>query len=498
MSQRGLSIVPLLCGAAAALAAGLPSMPPQPDANAAPAPLKIGGVTVTGSFRTREEDWNWFKPDSGDGNYLYSGNLFRIAFSQSREFFDWQLELAAPLFLGLPDNAGAAGTQGQLGLGASYFAANSRSQYSAMIFAKQGYARFRNLGGSSGRSLKVGRFEFLDGSEATPKSGTLAAIKRDRVTQRLIGNFGWSGVQRSFDGVQYLDSRPGATFTFVGAVPTRGVFQSNGWGELKTAFGYAAYTRPWGTGRHAAETRVLAIYYDDWRAVLKTDNRPLPSRRSDLDNIRIGTFGGHHMSAFTSAAGTFDLLVWAAGQTGRWGLLNQRSYALDFEGGYQPAVLRHIRPWLRAGYTYGSGDGNPNDTTHGTFFQILPTPRPFARFPFFDMENNRDIMATLILRPHRNVTTSSELHALSLANRNDLWYLGGGPYQPWTFGYVGRPAGGAQSLANLYDTQVEWRLNRSITATAYYGYASGRAALAAIYPRGKSGSLGYLELSYKF
>jgi hypothetical protein len=486
------------CLAMPLLAAEPPSPPPQAPADAPPAPLKIGGITVTGSFRTREEDWNWFQGDTGDNSYLYSGNLFRIAFSQSKEFFDWQLEFATPFMLGLPNNAIATGTQGQLGLGASYFAANNRSQYSAMVFGKQGFLRFRNLGGSPGRSLKVGRFEFLDGSEATPKSATLAAVKRDRVSQRLIGNFGWSDVQRSFDGVQYLDSQPGGTFTFVGAVPTRGVFQTNGWGELDTAFGYAAYTKPWGTGAHAAETRVLAIYYDDWRPLLKTDNRPLAARRGDLDNIRIGTFGGHHMSAFTTTAGTLDLLAWGVGQTGSWGRLAQRSYALDFEGGVQPNILRKLKPWIRGGYSYTSGDGNPNDQTHGTFFQILPTPRPFARFPFFNMENNRDIMGALILRPHKNVTTSSEFHSLALANPNDLWYAGGGVFQPWTFGYTGRAAGGARSLANLYDTQVEWRINRSITATAYYGYAQGRAVMAVIYPHGQNGALGYLELAYKF
>ena len=477
------------------------SAQPQAPADAPvapPAPLKIGGITVTGSFRTREEDWNWFKSDTGDGSYLYSGNLFRLALSQSKESFDWQLEFAAPFLLGLPDNAVAAGTQGQLGLGASYFVANNRSQNSAMVFGKQGFLRFRNLGGNPGRSLKIGRFEFLDGAEATPKNATLAAIKRDRVAQRLIGNFGWSDVQRSFDGVQYLESHPGGTFTFVGAVPTRGVFQTNGWGETNTAFGYAAYTRPWGSGAHAAETRVLAIYYDDWRPILKTDDRPLPLRSADHDNIRLGTFGGHHISAFSTAAGTLDFLAWGVAQTGRWGRLDQHSDALDFEGGFQPAILTRLKPWVRGGYSYTSGDSNPNDNTHGTFFQILPTPRPYARFPFFNMMNNRDVMGALILRPHKNVTTSTEFHALALANANDLWYSGGGVFQPWTFGYTGRATGGARSLANLYDTQVEWRLNRSITATAYYGWANGRAVLAAIYPHGKNGSLGYLELAYKF
>ncbi len=457
-------------------------------------PIKIGNITVQASLRTRVEDWSWFQADTANNAYAFSGNLLRISFSQSRESFDWQLEFGVPFLLGLPSNAIAAGTQGQLGLGAQYYAANNKSQYAAMAFAKQAFIRFK----SGPQSLRLGRFEFLDGSEVTPKNATLAAVKRDRVVQRLLGNFGWAHVQRSSDGVQYLYATPSGTFTFVGARPTRGVFQTDGWGEVNTAFGYAGYTKPWSTGRLASETRVLGIYYDDWRPVLKTDNRPLAARRSDLDNIRIFTFGGHHLTALTTRAGTVDFLAWGVGQTGTWGRLDQRSYAIDLEAGFQPAIGKKLRPWLRAGYTVGSGDGNPNDHTHGTFFQILPTPRPFARFPFFNMENNRDLMGALILRPHKLVTISSEFHALALANANDLWYSGGGAFQPWTFGYAGRATAGAKALANLYDTSLEYRIRPNITATAYTGYAQGHAAIAVIYPHGATGALGYVELLYRF
>jgi len=460
-----------------------------------PQPLKIGGITVQGSFRARMEDWNWFKADSGNDSYAFSGNIFRMSLSQSFESLDWQVEFAVPFLLALPNTAVAtASAQGQLGMGASYYVANNKSQYSAMPFAKQGFLRYK----SGSQSIKLGRFEFLDGSEATPKNATLAAVKRDRVNQRLIGNFGFSDVGRSFDGVQYLNSTPSGTFTFVGARPTRGVFQTNGWGELNIAFGYAAYTKPWTHGAYTSETRVMGIYYDDWRPILKTDNRALAARRTDFDNIRVYTFGGHHLGALTTKAATFDFLAWGVGQGGQWGRLAQRAYAFDFEAGVQPAILPQVKPWLRAGYTIGSGDSNPNDKTHGTFFQILPTPRPFARFPFFDMENTQDIMGALVLRPHKKVTTSTEFHSLSLADHNDLWYSGGGAFQPWTFGYTGRAAGGAQSLANLWDTQVDYRIRSNITATGYVGYASGRTVMAAIYPKGHNGTLGYLELGYRF
>src|SRR4029077_14397529 len=102
-----------------------------------------------------------------------------------------------------------------------------------------------------------------------------------------IGSFGWSDVGRSFDGLHYSYSKPGNDFTFVAATPTRGAFQTDGWGWNRAAFGYASFTHEWGSGKHAADTRVFLLDYDDWRHILKTDNRPLVLRRGDTENIHI-------------------------------------------------------------------------------------------------------------------------------------------------------------------------------------------------------------------
>lgn len=479
-----------------------PPAPPSQTANAAsspapqaPEPVKIGNITVQGYLRSRIYYWDWFTGNPGTSNaYPYSGNLFRLSFSQSLESIDWQAEFSVPFLLGLPRNAVAPGAQGQLGLGAAYYVANQQSQYSAMIFAKQAFFRFKH----NRQSLRLGRFEFLDGMEVVPQDGTLAQLKRERVAARLIGNFGFTDVQRSLDGAQYLYNQGPNTFTFVGAKPTRGVFQTDGWGEVNVGVGYAAFTRQWNRGAYQSETRALGIYYDDWRPVVKTDNRPLAARQQDLDNIRVFTFGGHHLGALRSSAGTLDVLAWGVGQTGAWGRLTQRSYALDFEAGFQPAILPVVKPWIRGAYTFGSGDNNPNDHTHSTFFQVLPTPRLFALFPFYNMENNRDIMGSVTLRPGKIVSISNQFDSISLASTSDLWYAGGGAFQPWTFGFQGRTTGGARSLANLYSASFTVRASRNVTTSLYTGYAQGLAAIKTIYPRGHNGALGYAELEYRF
>jgi hypothetical protein len=174
-----------------------------------------------------------------------------------------------------------------------------------------------------------------------------------------------------------------------------------------------------------------------------------------------------------------------------------RAHAFDFEGGFQPKIAAKVKPWVRGGFSLGSGDSNPTDNLHETFFQVLPTPRPYARFPFFNMMNNRDTFGILILRPHPKVTVSGEFHSLRVADARDLWYSGGGAFQPWTFGYTGRATSGRGSLGNLYDTSVEVRATRKTSATAYFGYTQGLAAMEQIYPSGKNGSFGYIEFLYK-
>lgn len=465
----------------------------------ASAPIKVGSITVTGSLRSRLYFWDWFEPVAGNNTYQYAGNLFRIGLSQSHDTWGWNAEFAVPFMLGLPSSAtGTGAQQGALGLGSNYFSANSGNRNTAMIFPKQLYLRFDGLGGNKRHTLQLGRFEFLDGSEVVPKNSTLATLKRERVFQRLIGTFVFSDVGRSFDGLHYSYATPNNNFTFIGAVPTRGVFQVDGWGWNRAGFGYASFTHKWGSQRHTADTRLFFIDYDDFRHILKTDNRSLATRRTDLVNIRIGTFGGHTLHAFETSSGTVDLLFWGAAQTGRWGVQTQRAGAFDIEGGLQPKILARIKPWVRGGFTYGSGDGNPNDNRHETFFQLMPTPRPYARFPFFNMMNTEDGFGILILRPHSKVTVSTEFHALRLSNANDLWYSGGGVFQPWTFGYSGRATSGRRSLGNLYDTGVEYRVNRKLTLSAYMGYTQGLAIMEQIYPNGKDGRFGYLEFLHRF
>jgi hypothetical protein len=461
-----------------------------------PQPIQIGSVTFSGNIRERYYAWDWFTPSTpGAQNlYGYSGTLMRFSLSQKREKYDWNVEFAVPVLLDVPNKAVLAAPQGQLGLGASDYAANDKNQYAAFIFPKQAFMRLKG----SHSSFRFGRFEFTDGSEVKPKGETLNIIKNDRIGQRLIGTFGFSDMGRSLDGLHYAYSSGPWNFTAVSAIPTRGVFQTDGWGWVKTPITYVALTREEEWGPTHAEWRIFCLYYDDDRGVVKTDNRPASVRAKDLSAINIGTYGAHFIMDTESSVGTFDLLGWGAVQDGSWGTQTQRAGAGSFEAGYQPKVLESVRPWIRGGLFYSTGDSNPNGGTHGTFFAVLPTPRVYARFPFFNEMNMTDAFEELELRPTKSFTIRSDVHGLWLSKSEDLWYTGGGAFQPWTFGFQGRPSNGHTGLATLYDISGDYNWKHGISVGLYFGYAVGGPVIKAIYPTNPNGALGFTELNYHF
>ncbi len=465
-----------------------------PDKIAAPAPIKGGGLTITGSVRSRFENWDWFDAPGFDDRYNFGAALMRVGIGQQHKKVDWLVEGQLSLLLGLPDQAIAPAPQGQLGQGASYFAANGRQDAGA--FPKQVYVRFKALGGDKASSVRVGRFEFADGAEVTPKNSTLAALKREHVAHRLISNFGFTHVQRSFDGVHYARQTPNNNVTVMAARPTEGVFQLRGMKELDVDLYYGALTRqlPWKNAE--SEARAFVSYYHDGRNTLKVDNRSSALRTADRRSIRLTTVGGHYLSAVKTGMGDVDLLLWGVGQMGSWGALDHRASAIAAEAGYQPTL--RLKPWFRAGYFRGSGDSDATDGRHGTFFQMLPTARLYARFPFYNLMNNEDRFAQITLRPQSRVTLRTEAHQLRLSNAADLWYSGGGAFQETTFGYAGRPSNGNNSLATMLDASIDYEYSAKNSFTFYLAGALGRGVTSAIYPAGKNARLTYAEFTRRF
>jgi hypothetical protein len=174
----------------------------QAPAPAASQALKLGPLDVSVNWRSRVEKWDWFEGPIGNGDYAFGHSQLRVGLGQKTNRVDWFVEGEQVALLGLPDTAVAPAPLGQLGLGGSYYAANGNSRNNASAFVKQAFVQLNQLGPTS---LKVGRFEFFDGVEAKSADSTVTTLVQTRIAHRLISNFGFTAVQRAFDGAARME-----------------------------------------------------------------------------------------------------------------------------------------------------------------------------------------------------------------------------------------------------------------------------------------------------
>ncbi len=450
-------------------------------------------VTATVVLRERTNATQWFSAAPAVEQYGDQDSLLRLGIQQRIHQWDYQFELLQAAELFLPADAVSPVTaQGQLGLGATYYASNGNNEFPAAASFKTGFLRYHF---NESSTLRLGRFEFFDGQETTPRNSTLAWLQTNRIAQRLIGNFGFSNAQRSFDGIDASTGGGKWNLTAMAGRATQGVFNMNATPELNVDLQYLAYTRS--LVRQHLLVRGFALGYHDGRTgVVKTDNRPLALRQTDHTNIRIGSYGADAIAAIPTGRNTVDILFWGVLQNGRWGALDQHSGGFAAEAGFR---LDHVRstPWLRAGALRMTGDNHPNDGVHNTFFQVLPTPRTYARYPFFNMMNSKDRFVQLIDKPTKKLDLRTDLHFLQLTAPADLWYQGGGAFDHKVFGYTGRPSNNDGSFSSLYDVSADYALNSQLSLGLYYAHAFGKSVVTSIYPVDHDSNYGYFELSYK-
>jgi hypothetical protein len=114
------------------------------------------------------------------------------------------------------------------------------------------------------------------------------------------------------------------------------------------------------------------------------------------------------------------------------------------------------------------------------------------------MMNNEDFYGISVFRLPHSLVVRSELHALRLASAQDLWYGGGGAFQPKTFGYMGRAGVSNRSLANVWDASLDVPLGYGFSLTTYYAHAWGKSVVTNIYPSGTNAQFGYVETNFHF
>ena len=410
---------------------------------------------------TRVESWSYFQPrvdllalsvdPVGDPDYTFIGDRAELGVHVDGSRFDLSGSFNYVRIENLPTDAIGPGG---FGPGAFYFAA-ARVRYSYQLYLGELTARLKS--GDRRRSLTIGRMPF--------ESGTSNPLVRDRIDSRLIGNFEHSLYQRRFDGARADLERGRWRFSAGAFMPTQGGYEeSTNLTMTRIRLGVASATRV----SNSAESQAFVYAYRDKRkgSMAVVDNRFIADRPPD---ITITSFGASHARVLNTAAGEVDIVGWGVAQRGDWYELPHRAGSATLEGGHR-WTRAAWRPWLRAGYLWASGDGQWNDGTHTTFFQMLPSSQKYALSAVYTQMNVRDAFAQLLLEPPR-LHARIEVHKLALASGDDLWYQGSGATASGDrfLGFAGRFADGNTSLGTVVEGTINVPIKTYWSVDAYAG-----------------------------
>jgi hypothetical protein len=458
---------------------------------------------ITGEFRGRYEAYNFFRPGPAVNNnneYDFWALRGRLGALLTSQFADAYVQAEYSGTYGLPDDAFAV-PGGALGLGALYYTENGRNTSPSDVHLKQAYVNLKLAAlGLPGLSLKTGRFEVREGLEYTTSDPKFNLLKTSRISQRLVGTFDFAHASRSFDGFAVAYDQPEFNVSLSATHPTQGGFNLRAQDEISHIdLFYAALTSKKDALLPGTEGRLFYLYYGDDRNTQVIDNRPTSRRpRLNRQDLQIHTVGTHVLTVQDWGPGTADGIVWGAYQFGDWTDLDHQAWAFDVEAGYQWTGLP-LKPWLRGGYFLGSGDGDAGDGRHETFFQVLPTVRLYAKFPFFNLMNLQDAFAQLIVAPTQSTRLGIDFHHLSLAETGDLFYAGAGASsRSGSFGFLGRPSTGRSTVGELVDVSFTHNLTKQLSWSAYYAHAFGGNYVDSFYRQKKDADFAFVEFNLTF
>ena len=389
---------------------------------------------------TRVEAWSFFEPHNPESNndYTLVSNRARLAVEVTARRFSFEGSFQYAQLLGLPRNAVGPGP---LGPGALYFAA-ARTPQAYQLYFKSMSLTVKDI--VPNFSLRVGRMPYASDEESAHGG-------------RLIGNVEWTPFERAFDGVRVDYLRQSWRVQAAFLMPTQGVFEESANPTIdKVKVATAEVNSRWG--------RAFAHNYRDSRAVsARPDNTGLSAAAVD---VNIQTVGG--------ASSVAGVNVWGALQRGTWYGDSHRAFSVGVDAGHVWDQSRW-HPELRGGVLYASGDDDPGDARHGTFFPMLPTTRPDLLRATFAQMNMRDVFASIGFTPLTQIRFDVDVHHLTLANRLDRWYTGTGAtaFSGTYFGYSTRGSTLRTGLGTYVQTSASTEVNSRWTLSASVGHMRG-------------------------
>ncbi|MBI3448650.1 MAG: alginate export family protein [Acidobacteria bacterium] len=289
----------------------------------------------------------------------------------------------------------------------------------------QGYLEIRKAG-APGLGLTIGRQEWAYGEH------------------RMIGNYSWNNVGRSFDGAKIHYAKEG---WFVDGLVAR---------ISNTTVGAATHGSDLYGVEYQAAPRKSGEYGGYWLEF--ADNVAAAGETGALGTSRVDAFGARMKDRF----GPFDLNVEAAIERGSLKGDDLSASAAAAQGGVNWGSQHHLRVF--GGYDLATGDRNNADGKREEFFNFFPTNH--IHYGYADLEGWRNIRS-----PYAGASWSkgrhfaqAKVHAFSLENAAGPWKDAGG-------NVLGFDATGSSGTAVGSETDLTYRFALKEKATIEAGYS---------------------------
>ncbi len=226
--------------------------------------------------------------------------------------------------------------------------------------------------------------------------------------QRLIGGFEWNNIARTFDAAKLR--------------------YQNGPNSVDLFFSSVVRIDPDGFNTSSLTGSGTDSYFGGIYSSLGT----FDFQTTDIYALWFGEEGGTSFATLGTrfkstkdAFGPWDYSFEGALQTGEVLDLDLFAFAASATVGYSTAL-----PWsprLFAGYSYGSGDGDPTDSSVGTFQNLYPTNHLYYGYlDAFSWQNMSNPQVGVELEPSANLKLRLDYHLFGLADTSDAWYRANG------------------------------------------------------------------------
>lgn len=459
----------------------------------------LGKWIVSGVNTLRHESWKTLQSANStrDRNYHLLADRLALTLKHQQPWTTFTATVNAVKFLNLPDDTSFGS--------ASTYTANDNREGDTKVYFRTLNLSFKRIG-DQGMSGTIGRFDYSNGTEWKGRNPTIEWVKGNRVSDRLFGLPTWTMFQRSMNGV--ILKRDNGRFHGAASawMPTAGTYSKQAGDIINDVKVLTlAGTFKFDTVIPHQEIQVFGYNYDDNRPIVapRADNvvtgAPQQQKAStDGIDVSVRTYGVSAAGAYDLPGGILDTMIWLAWQTGDWYELTHRANAFAIEAGYQWSKAAW-KPWLRFGLNQSSGDSDPNDGTHGTFFVMLPS-RKHSNCNAYNQMNLRDFLVQLMARPSTRTQLCLDYHRLRLKEGADRWYSGGGAMANTgtVNGFTARKTGGRSDLGSVVDFTASYALEKRVRLNLFVSRFKGGDAVENTYAAVRNQSFSYLELVTEF